>query len=95
MASQKSKYILDKPIPTDIQKTLKKPMKPIELRRMSEVIELRKQRKLKKQQEPDTLKLRELFRESNYNFKDKISYDTIPGAEITYTNLKKSMKNSL
>ena len=64
-------------------------MRAIELTRMSEVIELRKQRKLKKEQKRITIKIRELFRESNYNFKDKISYATIPGAKITYTNLKK------
>ena len=90
MARQEEmKYILDKPIPFDIQRKLKKPMKPIELTKMLEVIELRRQRKIKKQEKPAKLKLRELFRESNYDFKDKISYATIPGAEITYTNLKK------
>ena len=90
MASQKSSsYFLDEPIPSDIQRKLKKPMKPIEISKMSEVIELRKQRKLKKQQEPVTLKIREMFRESNYDFKDKIEYATIPGADITYTNLNK------
>ena len=93
MASQKSKYILDKPIPSDIQRKLKKAMKPIEIERMSKVIELRKQRKQRKQQEPETTKLHELFRESSYNFKDKTEYATIPGAEITYTNLKKEHDN--
>ena len=109
MAGQKTnKFLLDMTIPVDIQRKLKKPMKPIELSKMDDVIELRKQRKLKKEaklrdearivltagkksvikKEP-IIKIRELFRESSYNFKDKISYATIPGAEITYTNLKK------
>ena len=41
-----SSYFLDDPIPSDIQRKLKKPMKPIEISKMSEIIELRKQRKL-------------------------------------------------
>jgi hypothetical protein len=50
MAGQKTKeFFLDMTIPDDIQRKLKKPMKPIELSKMDDVIELRKQRKLKKE----------------------------------------------
>ena len=47
MASQKIKLIVDKPIPSYIQRQLKKPMKPIELIRMLEVIELENKENLK------------------------------------------------
>ena len=51
------------------------------------IVELRQLRKQKKLNKPFVPELYSLFHEPNYNFKDKIEFHNIPGAEITYTNI--------